>query len=115
LQEASVVAPGADGYSAVPSSPSGGIRPLSLLRDRDTNASAGSPTSGTRPLLLGKKKKTTRADKADAENKGLKPLALSRTDTTKERGLLRKIEVIPTVVIRPPSTGEQSMHYGYNI
>jgi hypothetical protein len=100
VQEAAVAT---DGYAAVPSSPGGGIRPLTLLRDRDVNAS---PTTATRPLLLlGNKKKTTR--KADAENAGLKPLALTRSDTAKERGILRKTEVLPTVVVRPPSTGDE--------
>jgi hypothetical protein len=115
VQEAAI-AQAADGYSAVPSSPGGGIRPLSLLRDRDLNLGASSPSSNTRPLILGKKK-VTRPSKANTENQGLKALVLSRSDTTKERGLLRKTEVLPIVIVRPPSNVDNSIPvgYGYNI
>jgi hypothetical protein len=97
VQEASSAV---DGYAAVPSSPGGGIRPLALLRERDVNA--GSPTSATRPLLLlGAKKPKAASRRADAENAGV----LARSDTAKERAALRKTEVLPTVVVRPPSNG----------
>ncbi|KAG6331516.1 hypothetical protein ID866_7573 [Astraeus odoratus] len=103
------------------SPPGGGLRPLSLLQDRGTNkedaesnviASKATGT-GTRPLLLGKKKlkvKTAGSDEnADPNpgNKHLRPLRLHRSDSSKMRGLLRRDEAVPTVVIRPPSASEQ--------
>lgn len=101
-----------------PSSPSGGLRPLSLLQDRNTNIMV-SP-SGTRPLLLGKKKqqlKTIRDDEnvdPSSRNKNIKQLQLARSETSKQRAVLRASEVLPDVVVRPPSTGEQlGLVYGY--
>ena len=100
------------------SSPGGGLRPLSLLRDRDTNKDSGddavaSKSAGTRPLLLGKKKpkvKVTRSDEnvdsTGSGNKYLKPLQIHRSDSSRIRGLLRKDEVVPSVVIRPPSSSD---------
>jgi hypothetical protein len=103
------------------SSPSG-LRPLSLLRERDANSdqSAGSITM---PLKIGKKKSK---GKLNAENddpsatssrsgsfRGLKPLRLARSDTSKVRGALRKQETLPDVVVRPPSTS-QHVSYGYS-
>ncbi|KIJ69756.1 hypothetical protein HYDPIDRAFT_78117 [Hydnomerulius pinastri MD-312] len=96
-----------------PGSPSGSLRPLSLLQDRDTNKDGdASKVAGTRPLLLGKKKpkvKVTRDENADpsSANKFLKPLQLGRSDSSKVRGMLRKDEVLPNVVVRPPSASEQ--------
>ncbi|KAH7922976.1 hypothetical protein BV22DRAFT_1197017 [Leucogyrophana mollusca] len=94
-----------------PSSPSGGLRPLSLLQDRDSNRAGDVASVGaTRPLVLGKKKqkKVTQDENADpsSANKYLKPLQLARSDTSKVRGMLRRDEVLPNVVIRPPSTIE---------
>ncbi|KAI6120815.1 hypothetical protein EDD17DRAFT_873973 [Pisolithus thermaeus] len=102
-------------------SPSGGLRPLSLLQDRDQNTtkdageSKGS-ISGTRPLLLGKKKskvKVAVVQNPDSENvepassgnnnKHLRPLQLHRSESSRLRGMLRKAEAVPTVVVRPPS------------
>ncbi|KAH7887332.1 hypothetical protein F5I97DRAFT_1805406 [Phlebopus sp. FC_14] len=103
-----------------PGSPSGGLRPLSLLQDRDTNKDGeATQLAGTRPLVLGKKKpkmKVTRDENADpsttgSANKYLKPLQLGRSDSSKIRGLLRKDEVVPNVVIRPPSAGEEMHDY----
>ncbi|EGO02088.1 hypothetical protein SERLA73DRAFT_71232 [Serpula lacrymans var. lacrymans S7.3] len=102
-----------------PGSPSGGLRPLSLLQNRDTNRTSDvANTSGTRPLVLGKKKQkvTVIADEnADpsSENKHLKPLQLARSDTSKARGVLRKGEVIPNVVVRPPSTMTEQTGFTY--
>ncbi|KIK92545.1 hypothetical protein PAXRUDRAFT_829852 [Paxillus rubicundulus Ve08.2h10] len=93
-------------------SPSGGLRPLSLLQDRDTNKDGdASNLAGTRPLVLGKKKpkvKVTLDENAppSSANKYLKPLQLRRSDSSKVRGILRKDEVLPNVVIRPPSSGQ---------
>ncbi|KAI6032195.1 hypothetical protein BKA83DRAFT_4210637 [Pisolithus microcarpus] len=101
-------------------SPSGGLRPLSLLQDRDQNTttkdageSKGS-ISSTRPLLLGKKKSKVKvvAQNSDGENvepassgndKYLRPLQLHRSESSRLRGMLRKVEAVPTVVVRPPS------------
>jgi len=72
------------------SSPGGGLRPLSLLRDRNTNKDSGdnvvsSKSAGTRPLLLGKKKPKVKVtgsdenvDSTGSANKYLKPLQIHR-------------------------------------
>lgn len=104
-----------------PGSPSGALRPLSLLQDRDTNTtnSLGSIASSghTRPLTLGKKQKSRvvavsvqdensspdSSGSVNGRNKNLKQLKLARSDTSKMRAILRKEEVLPDVVVRPPS------------
>ncbi len=102
------------------SSPKVGLRPLALLQDRDTNTTAG-PTvlNETRPLTLGKKQKlrrVTQDENTDPKglrshsSKGLKPLKLARSETSKVRGILRQTEVLPEVVVRPPS---ESTHTGF--
>ncbi|KAH9938012.1 uncharacterized protein B0H18DRAFT_503 [Fomitopsis serialis] len=85
-----------------------GLRPLSLLQDRDVN----SPIKEIRALSIGKKSKHVNDENADPnpKGKGLKPLRLARKDTTKERAALRKSETLPDVVVRPPS---QSQHNGF--
>lgn len=102
-----------------PGLPGGGLRPLALLQDRDTNSPMTS-SGGTRPLVLGKKKlqlKTIRDDEnADPSsgNRNLKQLQLARSETSKQRGILRASETLPDVVVRPPSTGEHlGFVYGY--
>ncbi|GLB34088.1 hypothetical protein LshimejAT787_0109720 [Lyophyllum shimeji] len=99
-------------------SPGGNLRSLTLLQDRNINTD--SPVlRETRPLTLGKRQKVRGAAPVQDENahpdssvrnKGLKPLKLVRSDTSKMRGLLRKDEVLPDVVVRPPSTTE---HMGF--
>ncbi|KAI6042739.1 hypothetical protein EDC04DRAFT_2964607 [Pisolithus marmoratus] len=99
-------------------SPGGGLRPLSLLQDRDHNTTQDTGeskvgVSGTRPLLLGKKKSRVKVvQNPDSENvqpassgntKHLKPLQLYRSESSRLRGLLRRAEAVPTVVVRPPS------------
>ncbi|KAI9000773.1 hypothetical protein BD414DRAFT_532602 [Trametes punicea] len=103
------------GHKLAPT-PSGGLRPLSLLQERNLNQAVPE----TRPLTLGKKGKVTdeNADPdAAARPKGksaLKPLRLTRNETTKERALLRKHEVLPGVVVRPPSEPDDGFYsYGY--
>lgn len=99
------------------SPPAGGLRPLSLLQERNLNQAVNE----TRPLALGKKSKVTdeNADpEASVQSKGksvLKPLRLSRNETTKERAQLRKHEVLPELVVRPPSEAERGFqgYYGY--
>ncbi|KAJ8086976.1 hypothetical protein PM082_005801 [Marasmius tenuissimus] len=116
-----------------PESPKTGLRPLSLLQARDTNADFNSngvvetvvEKSNTRPLILGKKQKSRGAPKAGDENANpveplrtkakhnLKPLKLARSETSKMRGILRAQEEVPNVVVRPPSTVDQYA-YAYN-
>ncbi|TFY64480.1 hypothetical protein EVJ58_g2587 [Rhodofomes roseus] len=96
-----------DSFDVVPGSPQG-LRPLSLLQDRDVN----SPAKDTRALSIGKKNKHVNDENAGPHPKarGLKPLRLGRKDTTKERAALRKTETLPDVIVRPPS---QSQHNGF--
>ncbi|KAF9006644.1 hypothetical protein BDQ17DRAFT_1540426 [Cyathus striatus] len=96
--------------------------------DRNTNTisdqNSGSASPGTRPLTLGKRQKTRMtASNAFDENsspdtttsssrsRNLKPLALARSETSKVRGALRKSEVLPEVVVRPPSTIQTGYAY----
>lgn len=104
-----------------------GLRPLALLQDRSNvvknNASNGSPTSAEiRPLTIGKRQKARNAPQDEnvtpgapvtsspRKHKKLKSLKLARSETSKVRGILRKTEVLPEVVVRPPSTSE---HQGF--
>jgi hypothetical protein len=84
------------------------------------NLDTASPViSATRPLTLGKKQKSKLAAPGQDENAGpnststgrnkkLKPLMLARSDTSKVRGIIRKQEVLPDVVVRPPSTTDHT-------
>ncbi|KAG6832186.1 hypothetical protein H0H92_004918 [Tricholoma furcatifolium] len=72
------------------------LRPLMLLRARDSNADASPVKDTTRPLTLGRKQMTRETTSVQDENvypsmrsknKGLKPLKLARSDTSKMRGL----------------------------
>lgn len=88
-----------------------GLRPLSLLQEKDTN----SPVTEIRALSIGKKhKQQVNDENADPspKAKGLKPLRLGRKDTTKERAALRKTETLPNVVVRPPSEYQHD-EFGY--
>ncbi|KAF9480681.1 hypothetical protein BDN70DRAFT_804846 [Pholiota conissans] len=116
-------------------SPKEGLRTLTLLQDRGNvvNAANSSPTSSeTRPLTIGKAQKMRRVvpkthsahhdENAPAsepvsssvgrtgssKNKNLKSLSLVRSETAKKRGILRQNEVLPEVVVRPPSTVEHT-------
>ena len=108
--------PTADQENVAPSPK--GLKPLSLLQDRDHNSRVVLDGSATKPLNLGKKGKK---DKADRENiqresslrRALKPLKLVRSETTKQRAALRENEVLPDVVVRPPSDG-QHIGFAYN-
>jgi len=85
-----------------------GLRKLSLLQQRDANVDHAKEvhSGGIRPLKLPKKRN---ADENSPEP-NLSPQALVRSATNKVRGLLRKDEVLPSVVVRPPSTSE---HVGF--
>lgn len=91
--------------------PKVGLRPLSLLKDRDVNQVV--PRANTQPLVLGKKHHKKVVDEnagvvqedSPQARKGLRPLKLARSETTKQRAMLREVEDLPQVVIRPPSVG----------
>ena len=95
-----------------------------------TTTSSGKSSTGTGTLPLGPTPKSTKSNKSGGrrgrqdENQnqivgsvlmtvdtanggmpesGLKPLKLARSATTKARGVLRQGEVLPDVVVRPPS------------
>ena len=95
--------------------PPKGLRALSLLQDCDHNYG---PAPTTKPLNLGKVSKQKK-DKANRENvqcepglkHTLKPLILSRSETTKQRAALREQEVLPDVIIRPPSMDTFSFNF----
>lgn len=118
----------------------GGLRQLTLLQDRanivKTTSSSGrnSPTAEIRPLTIGKKQKSRirpltlqqhpnpNQDENTTANvgviprkrsKNLKELTLVRSETAKARGILRQTEVLPNVVVRPPSNSE-SNGFAYN-
>jgi len=74
------------------------FRPTSILQAKDVNQSQVR-TGGIRPLKLTKKQK----DNPDLMST---PRRLARSATSKARGILRKIEVLPDVVVRPPSIGD---------
>ena len=134
-----------NGKDVLTASHSGGLRPLSLLQDRDVNRSV-QPELGvlvedsfTRPLDLKKKQKNGAGSRALANgvvagkdenenihairlvsgaasnNKGLKPLKLGRSDTSKQRAILRKHEVLPSVVVRPPSEAHGALRMDYQM
>jgi hypothetical protein len=109
-------------------SPKEGLRRLSLLQDRDTNSLKGSDSpdsskefvipkgNSVRPLTLGKKQRRAGNDEnaipedrqvsgltPRADGKSLKPLKLARSETSRMRGILRRSEQLPEVVVRPPS------------
>ncbi len=107
----------------------GGLRQLTLLQDRanivNTTSLNGrnSPTAEIRPLTIGKKQKSrvrplqlqNRDENANAgvvvpgkRSKNLKELTLVRSETAKARGILRQTEVLPDVVVRPPSNSENN-------
>jgi hypothetical protein len=94
-----------------PGCPSGNLRPLSLLQDRDTNRQMTSP-GGTRPLHLGKKKQQLKtnhddenlAPQASPMNGNFKQLAHSETS---KRGVLWASERLLDVDVRLPAADEQ--------
>ncbi|TFK25967.1 hypothetical protein FA15DRAFT_703262 [Coprinopsis marcescibilis] len=117
-------------------SPSEGLRQLTLLQERDPNLATGSGSSPVaitsdyyntnyvveepvKALSLGKRQKQ-RLSMAPLDenavpdillpraNKNLKSLTLARSDTSKMRGILRRSEVLPDVVVRPPSTSDHT-------
>ncbi|KAK0207001.1 hypothetical protein DFS33DRAFT_1472195 [Desarmillaria ectypa] len=80
-----------------PPSPAGanGLRPLSLLQNRDINPCAGADAT-TPPVNVGRRLQLK-------AGKSLMRLKLERSDTSKARAMLRQEEELPTVVVRPPS------------
>ena len=126
-----VALPGNKNKDVSTASHGGGLRPLSLLQDRDVNCSVQpdldvvAEDNITRPLDLKKKQKNVTGSRAlangvvagkdenenihgirlvtGAASKGLKPLKLARSETSKQRAVLRTNEVLPKVIVRPPS------------
>lgn len=103
------------------SSNKAGLRPLTLLQDRGTNTAPSFTTmTETRVSSFGKKQKQHRATREIVDEnsdpnvslrshcKKLKPLKLARSETSKMRGILRQTEVLPQVIVRPPSEIERS-------
>jgi hypothetical protein len=111
-----------------PTSPKEGLRTLTLLQDRGNivNGVNTSPTTAEiRPLTIGKAQKlrrtalhqqdenapapaVARTASSGPRNKNLKSLSLIRSETAKKRGILRQTEVLPEVVVRPPSTADHT-------
>jgi hypothetical protein len=85
------------------------LRKLALLGNRDLNRRGSG--AGTPPLTISKKAKR-QADSKENSGNGLRPLKLARSATAKARGLLRQGEVLPDVVIRPPSSSDHT-GFGY--
>lgn len=111
-----------DDQENVAVSPRQGLRPLSLLQSHDMNrGSVVDVVSSTQPLSIGGKGKKKQSRAEGGENvrresslkRALKPLKLMRNETTKERAVLRQREVLPDVVVRPPSDG-QHIGFAYN-
>ncbi|KAI0030891.1 hypothetical protein K488DRAFT_53236 [Vararia minispora EC-137] len=107
-------------YAALPTAPAaGGLRPLSLLQDHSNSSSAvrglsigkrGSSKGKRAAAALGKNENVDKENISRVDSKGkeqghrrLRSLKLGRSDTTKERAVLRANEVVPNVVVRPPS------------
>ncbi|KAJ7482400.1 hypothetical protein B0H11DRAFT_2022803 [Mycena galericulata] len=92
------------GATTKPGSP--GLRPLTLLQDRDTNMGGGTP-----PLSLRKKQNKLRVVNDEnaapaaspTSRRSVKPLQLARSETSKARGVMRRDEILPDVIVRPPS------------
>ena len=95
-----------------------GLRPLTLLQDRANINANSNHISEVRPLSLAKKQKPRAAHQDEnapanvivspKKNKNIKLLTLARSDTSKRRGILRKTEILPDVVVRPPSMTEHT-------
>jgi hypothetical protein len=110
-----------------------GLRQLTLLQDRgnivNTNTSGrSSPTADIRPLTIGKKQKSRlrplRLHNGDenanpggevpaTRTKNIKELSLTRSETAKARGILRQTEMLPEVVVRPPSNSDHGFAYAF--
>jgi hypothetical protein len=140
---ATAALPGNGNKDVLTASHGGGLRPLSLLQDRDVNRSVQpdldvvAEDKNTRPLDLKKKQKNVTglralangavAGKDENENvhairlvtgatsKGLKPLKLARSETSKQRAVLRSNEVLPKVVVRPPSEVHGASEVNYRM
>ena len=84
------------------------LRKLTLLGNRDLNRNGSG--DDTPPLAIPKKTRKP-ADKENPSNV-LRPLKLARSATAKARGLLRQGEVLPDVIVRPPSSSDHT-GFGY--
>lgn len=85
------------------SSNGGGLRPLSLLQDCSVNRDANPPGVDTRPLTVGKKHRKAVVENTDSGDvgksspakKGLRPLRLVRSESIRQRAVLRELEALP--------------------
>ena len=102
--------------------PPKGLRPLTLL-DYCANIDNGlsAPKKAViRPLVIGKRQDRARVQVLTDENgspsrsKHLRKLTMGRSDSVKQRGALRQNEILPAVVVRPPSEGSEGSHYPFN-
>ena len=100
-----------------PTSSKDGLRPLTLLQDRANINANSNHISEVRPLSLAKKQKSRTVHQDENanvtatpknKNKNIKLLTLARSETSKKRGILRKTEILPDVVVRPPSMTEHT-------
>ena len=103
--------------SSSSTSPKDGLRPLTLLQDRANINANSSQISEVRPLSLAKRQKSRAVHQDENvnvtttsknKNKNIKSLTLARSETSKKRGILRQTEVLPDVVVRPPSMSEHT-------
>lgn len=89
-----------------------GLRRLSLLQQRDMNAqpsvSQEQRSGGIKPLNLAKKQKQGE-NAFGTRALMMTPKQLARSATSKARGLLRKDEALPDVVVRPPSVSDHEV------
>ncbi|KAH9482502.1 hypothetical protein JR316_0004602 [Psilocybe cubensis] len=109
--------------------PKEGLRTLTLVKkheslsEKTADISGTSSPSGIRPLNLGKRQRLRPVNRdensnpvstsATPRNKNFKELTLARSETSKIRGILRKTEILPDVVVRPPSLSERNS-FTYN-
>ena len=94
--------------SSSSTSPKEGLRPFTLLQDRANINANSSHISEVRPLSLVKKQKSRAVHQDENanltttpknKNKNIKLLTLARSETSKKRGILRKTEILPDVVV----------------
>jgi len=102
--------------------PPKGLRPLALLADR-ANFDNGLSTPKKvliKPLVIGKRQDRVRAqvqtdeNGSPSRNKHLRKVNIGHSGSVKRRGALRQNEVLPAVIVRPPSGGSEVRPYFFN-
>lgn len=107
--------------STKPGPPGGVLRPLSLLQGRDTNRQVTSPgrtqqffPEQRQQLKISDDENDAAQHEASPKKWNFKQLQLTRSETSKQRGVLRASERLTDGDLRPQSTEEQSgIVYGY--